>query len=66
MGPPPEDLPDSGVEPGSLMSPALAGRFLTTGATFYLPLNRPVSPITFLNLHLMHLDAKPFNFINSV
>ena len=28
--PPPEDLPDSGIKPMSLVSPALAGRFSTT------------------------------------
>ena len=27
--PPPEDLPDPGMEPTSLASPALAGRFFT-------------------------------------
>ena len=27
----PGDLPDPGIEPGSLASPALAGRFFTTG-----------------------------------
>ena len=32
--PPPGDLPDSGIEPISLMSPALAGRFFTTSATW--------------------------------
>ena len=26
--PPPEDLPDLGIEPTSIMPPALAGRFL--------------------------------------
>ena len=31
--PPPGDLPDPGIEPISLMSPALAGRFFTTSAT---------------------------------
>ena len=31
--PPPGDLPDSGIEPVFLMSPALAGRFFTTSAT---------------------------------
>ena len=31
--PPPEDLPDPGIEPESLASPALAGGFLTTSAT---------------------------------
>ena len=28
--PPPEDLPDPGTEPASLLSPALAGGFFTT------------------------------------
>ena len=28
--PPPEDLPNPGIEPASLMSPALAGGFFTT------------------------------------
>ena len=28
------DLPDSGIEPGSLMSPALAGGFFTTSTTW--------------------------------
>ena len=32
--PPPEDLPDPGVKPESLMSPALADRFLTTSSTW--------------------------------
>ena len=32
--PPPGDLPDPGIEPASLMSPALAGRFFTTSATW--------------------------------
>ena len=30
--PPPGDLPDPGIEPASLTSPALAGRFFTTSA----------------------------------
>ena len=30
--PPPRDLPDPGIEPVSLMSPALAGGFFTTSA----------------------------------
>ena len=32
--PPPGDLPDSGIEPKSLSSPALAGRFFTTSAAW--------------------------------
>ena len=35
--PPPGDLPNPGVEPMSLMSPALAGRFFTTSATGEAP-----------------------------
>ena len=30
----PGDLPDPGIEPTPLMSPALAGRFFTTSATW--------------------------------
>ena len=36
--PHPEDLPNPGIKPASLLSPALAGRFWTTSATFLLPL----------------------------
>ena len=32
--PPPKDLPDPGIQPASLMSPALAGSFFTTSATW--------------------------------
>ena len=32
--PPPEDLPDPGIKPSSLTSPALAGGFFTTSATW--------------------------------
>ena len=32
--PPPRDLPGPGVEPTSLLSPALAGTFFTTSATW--------------------------------
>ena len=35
--PPPGDLPDPGMEPMSLLSPALAGRFFTTRATREAP-----------------------------
>ena len=35
--PPPQDFPNSGIEPMSLMSPALAGRFLTTSAAWEAP-----------------------------
>ena len=35
--PPPGDLPDPGMKPVSLLSPALAGRFFTTSATWEAP-----------------------------
>ena len=35
--PPPEDLPDPGIEAMSLMSPALAGGFFTIRATWEVP-----------------------------
>ena len=35
--PSPMDLPNPGIEPTSLMSPALAGRFFTTGTTWESP-----------------------------
>ena len=34
------DLPDSGIEPESLISPALGGRFFTTSATWQAPKDR--------------------------
>ena len=34
LNPPPEDLPDPGIKPLSLTSPALAGGFFTTSATW--------------------------------
>ena len=37
--PPPGDLPDPGIEPMSLTSPALEGRFFTTSATWEATLN---------------------------
>ena len=35
--PPPRDLPNPGIELGSLMSPALAGGFFTTSTTWEAP-----------------------------
>ena len=34
LSPSPEDLPDPGIEPVSLMSPALAGSFFTVSTTW--------------------------------
>ena len=36
--PPPGDLSNPGIEPTSLMSPALTGRFFTTSATWEAPI----------------------------
>ena len=35
--PPPGDLPDPGIKPKSLTSPAMAGRFFSTSATWETP-----------------------------
>ena len=37
---PPGNLPNPGIEPSSLMSPALAGRFFTTSTIWEAPGNR--------------------------
>ena len=39
--PPPGDLPNPEMEPLSLMSPALAGKFFTTSATWEASLDTP-------------------------
>ena len=39
--PPPGDLPDPGIEPVSLTSPASGGRFFTTSATWEAPVRAP-------------------------
>ena len=46
--PPPGDLPDPGIEPVSLTSPALAGAFFTTSATREAPDRRDYIPINSL------------------
>ena len=39
--PPPGHLPNPGIEPTSLTSPALAGRFFTTSASWEAPIKEP-------------------------
>ena len=51
--PPPGDLPDPGIELMSFTSPALAGAFFTTSATWD-------KSIHFL---LLHLDWKQSNYL---
>ena len=43
--PPPGNLPDPGIEPKSLVSPALGGGFFTTSATWEAPNNRQLNLI---------------------
>ena len=46
--PPPGDLPNPGMEPTSLMSPALGGGFFTTSATWEAPANKDWLPLAVL------------------
>ena len=48
--PPPGDLPYSGIEPTSLMSPGLAGRFFTT-----VPPGKPICRMGTFNIYLAEL-----------
>ena len=50
------DLPSRGIEPTSLMSPVLAGRFFTTSATWEVP----TSPGNSGNTLKMHILLKTF------
>ena len=61
--PPPGDLPDPGIEPTSLTSPALAGRFFTTSATWEAPkcIRKPLLNKTFK----LHLYEKNLNVLGS-
>ena len=53
--PPPGDLSNPGIEPLSLTSPALAGRFFTTSATWE-------SPLLLFNLNMHENSDKQFQF----
>ena len=59
-----EDLPDPGMEPTSVMPPALAGGFFTTGATWEAPLHtgyalRPFCPARLLPHRTYMLHSFP-------
>ena len=45
--PPPGDLPNQGIEPALLMSPALAGRFFTASATWEVLIYFFIPDLTF-------------------
>ena len=58
---PPGDLPDSGIEPTSQVSPALAGRFFTTKPPgkpqfHYVPLNIDIWGLTLWSPIFAHLN----------
>ena len=50
--PPPGDIPDPGIKPASLMSPALAGRFFTTE-----PLGKPGVVLFSKSIHFINLPC---------
>ena len=55
--PPPGDLPNSGIEPGSPMSPALAGGFFTTSASWKAWRHGFSGPQFFLAVKWDHSDT---------
>ena len=56
--PPPGDLPAPGIEPASLMSPALTGGFFTTSTAWGAPcLGRPVLNSRWLTVELSSLNG---------
>ena len=59
--PPPDDLPDLGIKPISLASPALADGFFSTDATWEVPIKSIQSLINFG--HRFHKE-EPRNFLN--
>ena len=59
--PPPGDLPDPGVEATSLMSPALAGVFFTTSATYKNP---TLAPLKEVNKNIFTWKVKKMHPIN--
>ena len=60
--PPPGDLPDTGIEATSLMSPTLAGGFFTTSATWEaLPYNLPYRDFAPEPLREQHLKSHEDN-----
>ena len=58
--PPPGDPPDAGIEPTSLMSPALAGGFFTTSITWEAHLNVSARFSSVQSLSHVRLCATPW------
>ena len=55
----PGDLPDPGIESVSLMSPALIGRFFTTGATWEAPFEHSSRMLLFLSFKISPYAMSP-------
>ena len=51
--PSPRDLPNPGIEPASLTSPALAGVFFTTSTTWEAPRGSPIHDYCLKNTYLI-------------
>ena len=51
-------LPDPEIEPGSLTSPALAGRFFTTSNTWEALINACWESIKYITLIFLEVSAK--------
>ena len=63
--PPPGGLPDLGIEPSSLMSPALATRFFTTSATWEAQQNDRLSKNDIKKMANKHMKRCPTSFITT-
>ena len=57
-----EDLPNPGIEPTSPASPALAGRFFTTSATWEAPCQLVGLFNSIASHAMMYFHCRPFNF----
>ena len=59
--PPLGNIPDSGIKPSSLMSPALAGRFFTTSTTW-----KALNSKTYYNFLLLYIYISPIYIYLSI
>ena len=60
--PSPGDLPNPGIEPKSLMSPALAGQFFTTSATWEAPAAAAAKSLQSCPILCDPIDGSPLGF----
>ena len=63
------DIPDPGIEPTSFMSPALAGGFYTTSATWEAQgtgQGNPIRPVRMLLMTILELLQTPKPKLNSL